>query len=107
RWRTGSAPRGRESGPSGRRGGHGRGRPRRAPRARRRSARAESVGCEPSSRGLPGARAELDVVDVVRDRRMLAADRAVWIAAKLDFAELTRERVEHEEPSDQGVADLE
>src|SRR5262245_62724984 len=66
-----------------------------------------SAECEPSSCRLPRARAELDVVHVVRDRRVLAADRAVRIPPELDLVELRGERVEEEQPSDERLTDAE
>src|SRR5438067_6333060 len=57
--------------------------------------------------GLPlrGRGAEAFVVDVLRDRRMLAAGRAVRIAAQLDLAERRVERVEQEVPADERLTD--
>ena len=53
------------------------------------------------------ALAELDVVDVLGDRRRLAADRAGGVAAELDLGEGGRERVEEEQTADERVADPE
>src|SRR5436190_13835565 len=56
---------------------------------------------------MPDPRAELDVVDVLRDRRVLAADRAVRVAPQLHLRELARERVVQQEAADKRVADPE
>src|SRR5207248_665721 len=56
---------------------------------------------------LPRSGAELHVVDVIGDRRVLAADRARRIAADRDLVELGRERVEQEQPTDERVTDPE
>ena len=56
------------------------------PRARRRSRCAAWVGCGPSSCVRSRACAELDVVDVLGDRRVLAADRAGRVRAERDLA---------------------
>src|SRR5207248_10920439 len=78
------------------------------PGARRRPRVAAWAECgRRSSGGLPGAGAELDVVDVVRDRRVLAADGAGRIAADRDLVELRGQRVEQEQPADKGFADSE
>jgi hypothetical protein len=57
--------------------------------------------------GLPRAGAELDVVDVVRDRRVLAAHGAVGVAADPDLVKLPCERIEEKEPANQRLADAE
>src|SRR4029077_18646669 len=49
--------------------------------------------------------AELDVVDVLSDARIVAADRAVRAALDLHLVELRRERVEEQQPADERVAD--
>src|SRR6478672_1639106 len=49
--------------------------------------------------------AELDVVDVLGDRRLLAAHRAVRAALDLHLGELGREGVEEQEPADERLAD--
>src|SRR5712692_9829075 len=54
-----------------------------------------------------GRGAEALVVDVVGDRRMLAADRALWIAAQTDFAEAALERVVQEIAAHKRLADPE
>src|SRR6266542_5854732 len=95
------------SAPSGRRAGPAPCRPRPRARVLRPPAPAASVGFVPWSCRLPCARAELDVVDVLRDRRMLAADRAVRIATELDLVELGRQRVEEQQPADERLADPE
>src|SRR3954471_9064613 len=61
----------------------------------------------PPSCGLPRPGAELDVVDVLRDRRVVAADGAVRVAADRDLAELRGERVEEEETPYERLADAE
>src|SRR5881275_199899 len=56
---------------------------------------------------MPHSLAELDVVDVIRDRRALAADRTGRVSAELHLVELAGERVVEEQATDQGVADPE
>ena len=51
--------------------------------------------------------AELDVVDVLGDRRVVAADRALGVAAHGDLVERRSERVEEQEPAGERVAALE
>jgi hypothetical protein len=51
--------------------------------------------------------AELLVVDQLRNRRVLAADRAVRILAELHLAEAHVQRVVEEEPSDERLTDPE
>src|SRR6476620_7882143 len=51
--------------------------------------------------------AELDIVHVLGDGGAVATDRAVRVAAKIDLAELGRQRVEEEQPPDQRLADPE
>src|SRR5256885_9793685 len=51
--------------------------------------------------------AELDVVDVLRDRRRVAAHRTVRVAPEFHLRELARERVVEEQPADEGLADPE
>src|SRR5215213_1831486 len=51
------------------------------------------------------SRAELDVVDVLGDRGVLAADGAVGLALDANLEEVGRERVDVQEPADQRVAD--
>src|SRR3982751_6702006 len=51
------------------------------------------------------AGAELDVVDVLRDRRALTADGAVGVALERDLGERLLERVEEQQPADERVAD--
>src|SRR3954447_5039418 len=53
------------------------------------------------------SRAELHIVDVLGDRRVLAADRAVRVAAEIDLVELALERVEEEQPARERLADPE
>ena len=53
------------------------------------------------------ALAELDVVDVVGDGRVVAADRALGVAAEADLRELRLERVEEEQAADERLADPE
>ena len=60
-----------------------------------------------SRRAGVSARAKLDVVDVLRDRRVLAADWAVGIAPERDLRERPGERVEHQEAADERLADPE
>src|SRR5204862_360298 len=79
-------------------------RPRREPGARRSSRCAAWEGCGSSSRVRRPSLAELDVVDVLRDRRLLPADRALGIAAQRDLAELRREGVEQQEPPGERLA---
>ena len=55
----------------------------------------------------PRALAELDVVDVLGDRRAVAADRARRVAAERDLGEGAGERVEEEQATDQRLADPE
>src|SRR5262249_14325824 len=74
-----------------------------APRRPRREASAES-GRRSRRHAPAGEVAELDVVDVVRDRRMLAADRAVRVALDHDLVERSGKRVEEEEPAGERVA---
>src|SRR5215213_1719021 len=50
------------------------------------------------------SRAELDVIHVLRDRRVLAADRAVGLALDAHLEEVGRERVDVEEPADERLA---
>src|SRR5512133_2793250 len=59
------------------------------------------------SRVAPDAGAELDVVDVLRDRRRVAADGAARVAPQRDLVEGRRQRVEEEQPADERVADAE
>src|SRR6185503_9534363 len=61
----------------------------------------------PPSCGLPRAGAELDVVDVLGDRRVVAADGAVRVAADRDLAQLRRERVEEEQAPHERLTDAE
>src|SRR5919204_1461906 len=56
---------------------------------------------------IGGRRAEALVVDVLRDRRMLAADRALRIAAEAHLAEAALQRVVQKIPSDERIADPE
>ena len=77
----------------------GRGRPRAGPRRR-----ACSVG---GMRTVVIGGAELHVVDVLGDRRVVPADRALGIATDRDLGERGRERVEEQQPPDQRVADAE
>src|SRR5579884_3116546 len=56
---------------------------------------------------LSACRAELDVVDVVGDRRLVAAHGAVGPPLDAHLVELRRERVEEEQPADQRLADPE
>ena len=49
------------------------------------------------------AGAELDVVDVVGDGRVVAADRALRVAAQRDLGELRLEGVEEEQPADRAA----
>src|SRR6478752_8607593 len=63
--------------------------------------RTVAISVDPGGTSL----AELDVVDVLGNRRRLAADRAVGVAAELDLGEGGRERVEEEQPADEAVAD--
>src|SRR5262245_17893084 len=51
--------------------------------------------------------AELDVVDVLGDRRVVAAHGAVRVAAHGHFVERRSERVEEQEPPGEGVASVE
>jgi hypothetical protein len=51
--------------------------------------------------------AELDVVDVLGDRRMLPADRAARIALDRDLIDRRPERVEQQQPALERVADPE
>src|SRR5207247_5509438 len=78
------------------RAGRGPFHPRPGLRARRSPARAAWVEFESWSCRFPCSGTELDVIDVVGDRRVLAADRALRVAAKLDLVELGRERVEEQ-----------
>src|SRR5579871_836729 len=55
-------------------------------------------------RRLARQAAELHVVDQLRDRRVVAADRALRVAAQLHLAELHRQRVEQQQPPGQGLA---
>ena len=48
--------------------------------------------------------AELVVVDQLADTRVVAADRALWIAPQLDLAILHLQRIEDEQPADERVA---
>ena len=50
---------------------------------------------------------ELDVVDVLGDRRRLAADRALRILAERDLRERRCQCVEQEQPAREPVADAE
>ena len=54
-----------------------------------------------------GPCAELDVIDVLGDGWLVAADRAGRVAAKPDLGEGCGERVEEQEPADERVADPE
>src|SRR5260221_14094051 len=67
------------------------------------------VGCELRSRcdSAPGEVAELDVVDVLGDGRVLAADRAGWVALHDPLVECRVEGVEEEQPTGQRLADAE
>ena len=68
---------------------------------------ARSQRGEEGGRALIASGAELHVVDVLGDRRVLAADRAVRVAPERDLRERRAERVEQLQPPDQRVADLE
>src|SRR4051812_46707296 len=57
--------------------------------------------------GGASSRAELGVVDVFGDGRVLAADGACGVLLQPDLAELGRERVEEQQPADQRLADPE
>ena len=57
--------------------------------------------------GLPPERAELDVVDVLGDRRVVAAHRAVGIAPHRHLVECRAERVERAQPPCERVATVE
>ena len=48
--------------------------------------------------------AELVVVDQLLDGRVVAAQRTLWIAAQLDFAELHLERIENQQSADERIA---
>src|SRR5262249_36324712 len=77
----------------------------REPGARRRSRCEASVECEPWSCVRWPPCAEFDVVDVLGDRRVLAADRAARVAAEGDRVEVCRQGIEEERPSDERLAD--
>src|SRR5712692_8478905 len=61
----------------------------------------------PTKRVAWSSRAELDVVDVLGDRRGVAADRAARVALHVHLAEVGRERIDQEQPTDQRLADPE
>ena len=68
-------------------------------------ARITITGHEHESRSMRAAQAaELFVVDQLFDRRMIAAQRAVGVAAQFERVDLHGERVEAEQSADKTVA---
>src|SRR5947207_4873610 len=60
-----------------------------------------------SRRTSAGTSTELDVVDVLGDRRRVAADGTGWVASHRDLVERSSERVVQEEAPDERLADPE